>query len=152
MRAAPLVALLLAGCALGPSPTQTPGHDGHDPQAERVIGALGEELGMIFEPAGPHHQLGKAPDGTQLDLIGVPAEQVVLSVPADDPEAGLAYLPHIRDLFHGPDRIYDWVAAMLACRTDVARACEVALAQGNLEARFSDGGPDYIVVAIGRQP
>jgi len=152
MRATPLVALVLAGCAFGPSPTPTPGHDPHDPQAERVIVALAEELGMTFEPAGPHHRLGRAADGTQLDLIGVPVEQVVLSVPAPDPEAGLAYLPHVRDLLHGPDRIYDWVAAMLACRADPDRACEEEVAQGNLEARFSDGGPDFVVVTIGRRP
>lgn len=142
--------LALGGCALASSPTPTPGHAAHDPQAERVIAALGTELGMTFEPAGPHHRLGRAPDGTELDLVGVPVEQVILSLPADDPEAGLAYLPHLRDLLHGPDRVYDWVAAMLACRRDPQRSCEERMAQGNLAARFSDGGPDFVVVTIGR--
>ena len=152
-RAAPLLALaVLVGCAFGPSPTSTPGHDAHDPQSERVVAALGTELGMTFEPAGPHHRLGRAPDGTQLDLIGVPVEQVVLSVPAASPTAGQAYLSHIRDLLHGPDRVYDWVAAMLACRSDTGRACEDQFAQGNLGARFSDGGPDYVVVTMARRP
>jgi hypothetical protein len=82
----------------------------------------------------------------------VPVEQVILSVPADEAAAGLAYLPHIRDLLHGPDRVYDWVAAMLACRAEVDRACEERFAQGNLEARFSDGGPDYVVVTLARGP
>lgn len=155
MRALPIrsaIAALLAlgGCALGSSPAQSPGHAAHDPQAERVIAALDAELGMTFEPAGPHHRLGRAPDGTELDLVGMPVEQVILSVPADDPEAGLAYLPHLRDLLHGPDRVYDWVAAMLACRGDPQRSCEEMLAHGNLAARFSDGGPDFVVVTIGR--
>jgi hypothetical protein len=150
-RATAIVALVvLAACSFGPGPTPTPGHDAHDPQAERVIAALGAELEMTFEPAGPHHRLGRAPDGSELDLIGVPVEQVILSVPADDTAAGLPYLAHIRDLLHGPDRVYDWVAAMLACRSDAARSCEESLAQGNLEARFSDGGPDYVVVTLAR--
>jgi hypothetical protein len=152
-RAAPLLALtVLAGCAFGSSPTPTLGHGAHDPQAERVVAALGAELGMTFEPAGPHHRLGRAPDGTQLDLIGMPVEQVVLSVPAPSPAAGQAYLSHIRDLLHGPDRVYDWVAAMLACRADADRACEDRFQQGNMEARFSDGGPDYVVVTMARGP
>lgn len=153
MRAAPLLVFaLLVGCAFGPSPTPTPGHGVHDPQTERVVAALGTELGMTFEPAGPHHRLGRAPDGTELDLVGVPVEQVVLSVPAASPADGQAYLSHIRDLLHGPDRVYDWVAAMLACRSDADRACEDAIAQGSLEARFSDGGTDYVVVTVARRP
>lgn len=154
MRALPLLllALALGGCALGSTPTPTPGHGAHDPQAERVIAALDAELGMTFEPAGPHHRLGRAPDGTELDLVGAPVEQVILSVPSSGPEAGQAYLPHIRDLLHGPDRVYDWVAAMLACRTDPARTCEAAFEQGNLSARFSDGGPDFVVVTLARGP
>lgn len=152
-RGAPILALfLLAGCALSTSPTPTVGHDAHDPRAERVIVALGAELDMTFDPAGPHHRLGRAPDGTELDLVGVPVEAATLSVSADDPEAGLAYLPHIRDLIHGPDRVYDWVAAMLACRADFDRVCDEQFAQGSLEARFSDGGPDYVVVTIARRP
>jgi hypothetical protein len=150
-RAAPILALIvLAACSFNPEPTPTPGHAAHDPQTERVIGALTAELGMAFEPAGPHHLLGTAPDGTELDLVGVPAQQVILSLPADRTEAGLAYLPHIRDLLHGPDRVYDWVAAMLACRADADRACEERFAQGNVEARFSEGGPDYVVVTVTR--
>ena len=146
------LAVILAGCTLGPGPTPTPDHTGHDPQAERVITALGAELDMSFEPAGPHHRVGRAPDGTELDLVGVPVEEVVLSVPADDPAGGQAYLPHIRDLLHGPDRVYDWLAAMLACRADPGRTCEERFTQGNLEARFSDGGPDFVVVTIHRMP
>lgn len=151
MRGLPLLLVVaLGGCALAAPPT--PGHGAHDPQTDRVIAALDAELGMTFEPAGPHHRLGRAPDGTELDLVGAPVEQVILSVPADDPEAGLAYLPHLRDLLHGPDSVYDWVAAMLACRSDPARACAESFGEDVLAARFSDGGPDFVVVSIERQP
>jgi hypothetical protein len=142
--------LLLSACAGNPSPSATP-HVVHDPVGDRVRAELASELGVEFEPAGPHHVIGRAEDGTELDLIGVPAEEVVLSVPADNPEAGLAYLPHIRDLLHGTNRVYDWVASMLACRADPDRTCDERFEQGNLEARFSDGGPDYEVVTISRR-
>jgi hypothetical protein len=142
------LALGLAACGSA-SPSPTPGHAAHDPQADRVRAELASELGVAWEPAGPHHVLGRADDGVEVDLIGVPVEEVVLSVPAEDPERALAYLPHLRDLLHGPDRVWDWVAATLACRSDAARSCDERLAQGDLEARFSDGGPDYVVVTLG---
>jgi hypothetical protein len=143
---------MLAACGAQPTLSPpAPSHQAHDPASDRVVAALGAELGMSFESAGPHHRLGRAPDGVELDLVGVPVEQVILSLPADDLEAGLAYLPHLRDLLHGPDRAYEWVAAMLACRADPERRCDDHFAQGNLEARFSDGGPDYEVVTISRR-
>ena len=160
IRAWPVIAGLIAAMTLGAcgtasspssSPSPTP-HADHDPQAERVMAELSTDLGMTFEYAGPHHQLGRGPDGVELDLVGVPVEQVILSLPADDTEAGLAYLPHLRDLLHGPDRVYDWVAAMLACREMPSHACEERFEQGNLEARFTDGGPDFVVVTLTRGP
>lgn len=150
-RAGALVLLAVALTACGVPATPSPGHAAHDPQADRVIAEVTAELGMAFEPAGPHHVRGVAEDGTELDLVGVPVEQVVLSVPAHDPEAGLPYLPHMRGLLHGPDRVYDWVAAMLACRADEDRSCDDHFAQGNLTAQFSDGGPEYEVVTITRE-
>lgn len=148
-----LAIVVLPGCGVQPTLTPAPpSHPAHDPVADRVVAELEAELGMSFEPAGPHHRLGRGPDGVELDLVGVPVEQVILSLPADDPEAGHAYLPHLRDLLHGPSRVYDWVAAMLACRTDAERACDSEFEQGNLEARFSDGGPDYVVLTLTRGP
>jgi hypothetical protein len=146
-----LAGALLAACGTS-TPSPTPGeHAGHDAVTARVMTDLEIDLGMAFAPAGPHHELGKAPDGVELDLVGIPVEEVVLSVPDGDPDLGLAYLPYLRDLLHGPDRVYDWVAAMLACHSDAdQRTCEERFAQGNLEARFSDGGPGYAVLTISR--
>ena len=166
-RLAPLVAMLLAACSAGPTATPSADvHAGHDPQARRVMAALEQQLGVAFErqvadptvseiapgvPAGPHLVLGRAPDGVEVDLVGIPVEQVSLSIPADDPEAGQVYLAHVRDLLHGPDRVYDWAAAMLACRSDPQRDCDQHFEQGNLLARFSEGGPDYVVVSFSRE-
>ncbi len=148
---AALAAVVLVACGNPATPVpSTPGHPGHDPQADRVRAALEAELGMTFEPAGPHHVLGTGPDGVELDLVGVPVEEVVLSVPADDPEAGLDYLPHIRDLLHGPDRVYDWVAAMLACRAAARRTCEDSVVQGNLSAAFGPDDQEFVVVTLRR--
>lgn len=146
-----LVGLAVAGCSATTTSTPVP-HADHDPTTLRVMAALESERGMSFEPAGPHHDLGRAPDGVELDLIGVPVEEVVLSVPSGEPELGHEYLPHLRDLLHGPDRVYDWIAAMLSCRADGDATCQESFEQGNLEARFTDGGPDYVVVSISRGP
>jgi hypothetical protein len=37
---------------------------------------------MAFRTAGPQHVVGRAPDGSELDVVGLPAVDVVLSVPA----------------------------------------------------------------------
>jgi hypothetical protein len=149
--AAALVLLLVACTGQGQeAPPDASSHAAHDPQADRVRAALEGDLGMTFEPAGPHHVLGTAPDGVELDLVGAPVEATVLSVPSDDPEAGLAYLPHMRDLLHGPEQVYDWVAAMLACRTDASRDCETLRQQGNLRAEFTSEGPEFVVVSLSR--
>jgi hypothetical protein len=146
-----MLAAGLSACGLAATPAASP-HAAHDPQLERVSAALAAELGMQFEPAGPHHVLGTAPDGVELDLVGVPVEEVVLSVPIDDPTSGLTYLPHIRELLHGPDPVYDWTAAMLTCRTDAAADCETRREQGNLAAEFTSEGPEYVVVSLSRSP
>jgi hypothetical protein len=152
-----ILALAISGCA-APAASQAPpasDHGEQDAQAERVKEALADEFGMSFEPAGPHHELGTSADDVELDLVGVPVEEVVLSVPSRDRsaavEAGLAYLPHLRDLLHGPDPVWDWVAEALACREDADSSCNVSMSQGNLSARFTDGGSDYIVLVITRE-
>ncbi|HET6381146.1 MAG TPA: hypothetical protein VFH63_08990 [candidate division Zixibacteria bacterium] len=139
------VALLLAGCAATPT-VPAASHVGHDPQADRVKAALAGAFGMTFESAGPHHELGRTDDGVQLDLVGAPVEQVVLSLPEGSVEAGAAYLPHLRDLLHGPASAYDWAADVLACHA-TSSDCEERFAQGNLEARVTrEAG--YVVLSL----
>jgi hypothetical protein len=151
-----LLALAISGCA-APAVSLAPpasDHGEHDAATERVKEALADAFGMAFEPAGPHHELGTTRDDVQLDLVGVPVEEIVLSLPSRDRPAavaaGLAYLPHLRDLLHGPDPVWDWMAEALACREDADASCNVSTSQGNLGARFSEGGRDYIVLVITR--
>lgn len=151
-----LLVLAITGCATPATSLAPPAsdHTGHDAAAERAKDALAEAFGMSFEPAGPYHELGTAPDGVELDLIGVPVEEVVLSLPSDDRAAavvaGLAYLPHLRDMLHGPGPVWDWLADELACRRSAGARCNVSVSRGNLTARFTDDGQDYIVLAITR--
>jgi hypothetical protein len=151
-----VLALSVGACAAPATSLAPPAsdHGEHDPAAERVKEALGDEFGMTFEPAGPHHEQGTAADDVELDLVGVPVEEVVLSLPSRDHSAaaatGLAYLPHLRDLLHGPDPVWDWIAEELACREDAEADCNVSTTQGNLTARFTDQDKDYIVLVIRR--
>jgi len=150
------LAMTIVACT-APVPSVTPvASHAHDPQADRVMAELGAQLGMAFEPAGPHHLLGTAPDGTQLDLVGVPVEQVVLSIPSGDPgrlaEVATPYLPHLRDLVQGPTPLWEWVAQGFLCRQvpERAAACQPSRSQGNVIATISDGGPDYVVLSVTR--
>ena len=149
-----VLALSIAGCA-SPASSLTPpatDHAAHDAAAERLKDALADAFDMTFEPAGPHHELGTAPDDVELDLVGVPVEEVILSLPSRDRSAavasGLAYLPHLRDLLHGPGPVWDWVADELACRRDQDASCNVSTSQGNLTARFTEQDQDYIVLVV----
>jgi hypothetical protein len=151
MRSLLLAAALLAGCAGGPSATPSPtAHDEHDPQLDRVKAALTAAFGMTFEAAGPHHEIGRAPDAVELDLVGVPAEEIVLSIPRDEPELGVAYLPHLRDLLPGPRPIWQWIEDGLTCRRGDS-VCEPMASRGNLTARFTEGDSTYIVLVIARR-
>ena len=146
-----LAAVLLAACAGGPSPSPSgSGHVAHDPQLDRVKAALTAAFGMTFEPAGPHHEIGQAPDGIELDLVGVPVEEVVLSVPRDEPQLGIPYLPHLRDLLRGPGPVWEWVEDGLTCRRDEA-PCEPMMSRGNLTARFTEGDRAYVVLVVARR-
>jgi len=135
------------------SPTSAASPAG-DPQRDRIQASLEAELGMTFAPAGPHHVLGTAPDGTQLDLVGVPVEEVVLSLRTADRAAmvttGLAYLPKLRALLQGPTPFWDTVTTALRCRENPAASCVETVGQANVAARFSDGGPDFLVLVVTR--
>jgi hypothetical protein len=152
-----VVLALASGACAAPATSLAPAasdHGEHDPAAERVKEALADEFAMTFEPAGPHHELGTAPDGVELDLVGVPVEETILSLPSRDRSAavvsGLAYLPHLRDLLHGPGPVWDWIAEELACRKDAEASCNVTTSQGNLTARFTDQDEDFVVLVITR--
>jgi hypothetical protein len=152
-----LLALALVACA-APAASLAPAasdHGEHDAAAERLKEALADAFEMTFEPAGPHHELGTAPDDVELDLVGVPVEEVILSLPSRDRSAavatGLAYLPHLRDLLHGPGPVWDWAAEALACREDADASCNASTSQGNLAARFTEQDKDYIVLVITRE-
>jgi hypothetical protein len=150
MRSLLLTAVVLAGCAApSPSPSAS-AHAEHDPQLDRVKAALTAAFGMTFEPAGPHHEIGRAPDETELDLVGVPVEQIVLSVPRSEPELGIAYLPHLRDLLPGPGPVWEWVEDGLTCR-GLDSVCEPTISRGNLTARFTEDDPTYIVLVVARR-
>ena len=152
-----LAALLLTAC--GPAPTvvltspATADHAAHDPQLDRTVAALEGDHGMTFASSGPHHVTGTDPDGNQLDFVGVPVEQVVLTVRADDAalEASETYLPFARDLLHGPGPVWSWLEDAFACRAAGESGCDTVYEQGPLTARFTDEGPEYWVVAISRE-
>ena len=151
------LALAVSGCAAPATSLAPPAsdHGEHDPATERVKQSLSDEFEMTFEPAGPHHELGTAPDGVELDLVGVPVEEIILSVPARDRSAavatGLVYLPHLRDLLHGPGPVWDWIAEELACHEDPDASCNVSTAQGNLTAEFPEQDDEFIVLVITRE-
>ncbi|HET6744457.1 MAG TPA: hypothetical protein VFH90_01230 [Candidatus Limnocylindria bacterium] len=150
MRSLLLAAVLLAGCA-DPSPSPSASaHADHDPQLDRVKAALTAAFGMTFEPAGPHHEIGRAPDGIELDLVGVPVEEIVLSVPGIEPELGITYLPHLRDLLPGPGPVWEWIEGGFTCRR-LEAACEPMISRGNLTARFTEGDPSYLVLVVARR-
>jgi len=152
-----VLALAIGGCA-APAVSLAPpasDHGAHGAATERVKGALADAFAMTFEPAGPHHELGTAADDVELDLVGVPVDEVILSLPGNDRSlavaTGLAYLPHLRDLLYGPGPVWDWVAEALACREDRDASCNLSVSQGNLTARFTEQDQDYIVLVITRE-
>jgi len=156
------LAVALVACAApvaSPSESSSPSAAAHsqDPLADSVKADLADAFGMIFAPAGPHHEIGRAPDGVELDLVGVPVEQIVLSLPTADLAGGLSagrqYLPYLHELLGGPASAWDWVSDQLECRADTAANCEQRLARAHLSARFTaNGGEDFIVLVVTVEP
>jgi hypothetical protein len=154
----PMIALVLVACSPAPILVLPSGaatsHEAHDPALARAEEALTDARGMTFAAAGPHHVVGTDRAGNQLDFIGVPVEEVVVTLGAADATAALtiadAYLPIARDLLGGPGSLWSWVRDGLACRAASRGGCEAATAEGGLSARFTDDGPEYWVVAVSR--
>jgi hypothetical protein len=153
---APMLALVLVACTPAPVvvlPSGSPPHEAHDPQLDRSRAEL-EAQGVAFAPAGPHHVVGTDTDGNQVDLVGVPVEQVVITVvasqPADALVAARRYLPHARDMLHGPRRVWDWADEAFACRAAGEAGCDTRFEQGGLSATFTDDGPEFWVLAVSR--
>ena len=158
-RAAALALILFLSACGTPSTGPTPpgSHEGHaaDPATDVVKAELGEKLGMTFASAGPHHELGKAKNGVQLDLVGVPAEQVVLSVPADEPgrieDLAAPYLPYLPRLLGsqrniGADLLNESLAAWDGEQTlDKKRSAE-----GITAHLTSTNDPAYVVLDVHR--
>jgi hypothetical protein len=153
MRQLPLLlALVLAACSATPSPSLPASSDeARDVQVERVKEALADDFGMTFESAGPQHELGKAPDGVELDLVGSPVEEVVLSVPRDDPRLGLQYVPHLRDILHGPGPVYEWAENAFRCHAEGRDRCTTDFARGTMTASLDDGGDGKLELILTRR-
>lgn len=104
---------------------------------------------MAFSRVGPHHVIGRAPDGVELDVVGDPVSQVVLSVPAPpgvDPGATAApYLSGVAT-FAGidPTALIAWFESVTA---DWNRAADLlatsAVGGWNAELR-TIGDPRYL--------
>jgi len=114
--------VLLAGCEAAPASTPAPSpsvdHAGHDAALTALQLEL-EGLGLAFEPAGPHHVLGTGADGVEVDLVGIPLEEAVLSVPAHEPDAVRGdmepYLRPIERTLGGAPAAFDgWLGEQLA--------------------------------------
>jgi len=150
------LALLLGACG-APAASSSPSAraDHLDPVAEMVKAELSRDLAMSFEPAGPHHTLGKAPNGVQLDLVGVPTEEVVLSIPAGEPGrvAGLAspYLPYLQRLLVTPITVGPELLLRSLAGWDGSTPLKAARVVGGIGAEVSSGGkPPYVVLAVHR--
>lgn len=162
-RATALLVIALAACtaqALPTTPTATAppsapaaSHGIHDAALDALRAEL-TGLGLTFELAGPHHVLGVAADGVEVDLIGIPLEEAVLSIPANQPdavrEAAEPYLAPIADALGATAALDGWLTDQLNAwnGTTELRAEETF---GDLGARLrSTSDPAYVVLTITR--
>ena len=161
---------LLVGCSAPttqPAATPPSASDEHanhqDPVADDVRAELTQRFGMTFASAGPHHLLGTAPDGVQLDIVGIPVVQVVLSLPGHDSaavrEAAESYLPYLSRLLGvggvggvgeqqsiGRDLLLESLASW-----DASTPLDRQRSDGGLTARVtSSDDPPYVVLSVHR--
>ena len=104
---------------------------------------------------GPHHELGKAQNGVQLDLVGVPPEQVILSVPSDEPgrveELAAPYLPYLPRLLNAQRSIGgDLLNESLAAWDGKATLDKQRSAEGITARLTSTDDPAYVVLDVHR--
>ncbi len=151
------ILLLLTACSTGVSSPSVSHPSGHavDPVAESVKSELSQRLGMTFRSAGPHHVLGTARNGVQLDLVGVPVVQVVLSVPADAParidEVAAPYLPYLPRLLNTDQTIGADLLLETAATWDGAARVDKRRTSGTITARLTSGGaPPFLVLSVTR--
>lgn len=151
-----LMLAVLAACDPTAAPP-SPGHTAHqtpDPQLARVESVLSERFGMRFRDAGPHHRLGRA-ERTEVDLVGSPIEQVVVSVPYDetrDPsETLVAYVAVIGEALEVDEALSAWVVETLGGWGRVAPLeAETQIDEWSVRMA-SEEDPPYVVLVMGRQ-
>ena len=150
-------AFLLAACAPGTSSTTPASHDGHaaDPTTDAIKAELTEQFGMTFASAGPHHELGTASNGVQLDLVAVPPSQVILSVPSDEPgrveELAAPYLPYLPRLLNTERSIgADLLNESLATWDGTTLLDKQRSAEGVTAHLTSTRDPAYVVLDVHR--
>lgn len=148
------MAFLLAACTPVPTPAS---HEGHaaDPATDAIKAELTEQFGMTFASAGPHHELGTASNGVQLDLVAVPPSQVILSVPSDQPgrveELAAPYLRYLPRLLNTERSIgADLLNESLATWDGSAVLDRQRSAEGVTAHLTSTRDPAYVVLDVHR--
>ncbi len=149
-------ALLLAACApTSPAPASSHADHGADPTTDAIKAQLAERFGMTFASAGPHHELGTASNGVQLDLVGVPPQEVVLSVRSDEPgrveEVAAPYLAYLPRLLNTSRSIgADLLNESLATWDGKAILDKQRSAEGITAHLSSTADPAYVVLDVHR--
>jgi hypothetical protein len=117
--------------------------------AASAASGLTSATGMAFGSAGPHHVVGRAPDGVELDIVGSPVTQVVLSVPAppgtDPGPLAARYLSGVAT-FGGidPTALIAWVESVTADWNRAAALLATSTVGGWTAELRTIGDPRYL--------
>lgn len=145
----------LVGCIGAPASTSTTspgaGHAVHDPALDALVTALAAE-GLAWEDAGPHHLLGIGADDVEVDLVGVPLEQAVVSVPTegrgDETDLLRRYLPPVGAALGASREADAWIESQLR-GWDGRSPLRADARFGDAEVHLrSTERPAYVVVTI----
>jgi hypothetical protein len=151
---AALLATVVVACqAVGrppPAPLHTP-HATLHPQLVELEATLTDRFGMRFANAGPHHRLGKA-GGVEVDLVGAPIEEVVVSLPLDEAhdlsETLTAYLRPIEEALGRGEGLVAWTAETLR-GWDRHRPLHAEAAIDGLSVRMTTSeDPSFLVLVV----